>query len=199
MPNWCETNYVIEGPQEDLTALNNVLTSLKAMETPLVDNGFGVLWVGCLVAILGGDTSKIYCRGEILDFSYENGIIRMHIESAWSELREMRWFIHKKLPKLKFYFQSEEPGMCIFESNDKEGRYFPERWLLDWNDESRNLYLYEYFTDLPAVVAYLKENGVIENDIQPTKEAINAVLDQIQEERPDNISFMLEQFIVVDD
>ena len=88
--------------------------------------------------------------------------------------------------------------MCIFESNDKDGRYFPERWLLDWNDESRNLYLYEYFVDLPAVVEYLKENGVIEKDINPTKEAINAVLSEIEDSRPEDISFIFEQFVVVD-
>lgn len=48
-------------------------------------------------------------------------------------------------------------------------------------------------------VAYLKDNGVIEKDIQPTKEAIVAILSEIEEGRPDDISFMLEEFVVVDD
>lgn len=198
MPNWCESVYVIEGPKEDLDALDKIMTSLKQMEKPLVESGFGVWWCGCIVAILGGNTQEIYCRGEVIDYSYEAGVIKMQIESAWSELREFRLFLLKKLPKLKFYYQSEEPGMCVFTTNDKDGRYFPERWLLDWNDEKANLYIYEYFRALPAVIEYLKENGIITAAIEPTKAAILAVLDQIQEERPD-ISWMLEEFVVVDD
>ena len=89
--------------------------------------------------------------------------------------------------------------MCIFQTNDATGEVFPERWLLDWNDEKENVFIWEYFKDLPAVIEYLKNNGVVENDIQPTKEAIVAVLSEIEEERPDDISFMLEEFVVVDD
>ena len=100
---------------------------------------------------------------------------------------------------LRIFYQSEEPGMCIFQTNDSLGTYFPERWLLDWCDEAKNLYLYEYFTDLPSIIEHLKENGIITKDVNPTKEAINAVLSEMQEERPDDISWMLEEFEVVED
>ena len=90
--------------------------------------------------------------------------------------------------------------MCIFQTNDAVGEVFPERWLLDYNDEKNSIFIWEYFVDLPAVVTYLKENGVIEKDIEPTKEAINAVLSEIEDSRPiDIISFMFEEFVVVDD
>ena len=199
MPNWNESVYVIEGPKEDLDALDKIMTSLKQMEKPLVENGFGVWWCGYIVAILGGNTQEIYCRGEVIDYSYDGGVIKMQIESAWSELREFRLFLLKKLPKLKFYYQSEEPGMCVFTTNDKDGRYFPEKWLLDYNDEAKNLYIYEYFKDLPAVIEYLKNNGVLTKDVFPSKGAISAALDEILEERPNDISWMLERFEVVDD
>ena len=70
---------------------------------------------------------------------------------------------------------------------------------MDWCDEKKDLYLYEYFEDLPAVVAYLMENGVITKDVEATKEAITAALEDIQEQRPDDISFMFEEFKVVSD
>ena len=89
--------------------------------------------------------------------------------------------------------------MCIFQTNDHTSEYFPEKWLLDWNDEAGNLYLWEYFKDLPAVIEYLKNNGIITKDIQPTKEAIVAVLSEIEEARPESISYMLEEFVVVED
>ena len=89
--------------------------------------------------------------------------------------------------------------MCIFLTNDSAGTYFPDRWLLDWNDEKDAVYVYEYFKDLPAVVNYLKENSIITTDIEPTREAIIDALDQIQEERPDDISYFMEEFKVVED
>ena len=61
------------------------------------------------------------------------------------------------------------------------------------------LYIYEYFKDLPAVIEYLKGNGIITSEIHPTKEAITAVLSQIQNSRPNDISWMLEEFVIVDD
>ena len=134
-----------------------------------------------------------------MDYSLESGILRLNVESAWGEMDETRHFIQSKYPGLKIIYQAEESGMCIFETNDKDGTYFPEKWILDWCDEKKNLYLYEYFEDLPAVVAYLKEYGVITKDVEATKEAITAVLEEIQEERPDDISFMFEEFKVVSD
>ena len=53
--------------------------------------------------------------------------------------------------------------------------------------------------ELQAVVDYLKENGVVNKDIQPTREAITTVLSEIEEDRPDDISWMLGEFEVVDD
>ena len=198
MPNWCYTQYKIKGSESEVAALYKTIQDLADMDESLLPNGFGKLWLGNLVHALGGDWNDIYCRGHILDYSLENGILKINTETAWGEMSDVRHFIQFKYPSLEIYFQTEEPGMCIFQTNDHTGEYFPERWLLDWNDEAGSLYLWEYFKDLPAVIEYLKGNGVITKDIQPTKEAILAALDEIQKERTD-ISYMLEEFVVVDD
>ena len=199
MPNYAYSTYKIKGSEEEVAALHKTIQNLADMDESLLPNGFGKLWLGNLVHVLGGDWEKIYCRGHILDYSLENGILKINTETAWGEMSDVRHLIETKYPSLQIFFQTEECGMCIFQTNDATGEIFPERYLLDWNDEKNNTYIWEYFKDLPAVIQYLKDNGVIENDIQPTKEAIVAVLDQIQEERPDDISFMLEEFVVVDD
>ena len=41
MPNICTTYYVIEGEKKELDALYETMTSLQAMELPLVENDFG--------------------------------------------------------------------------------------------------------------------------------------------------------------
>ena len=199
MPNWAYTTYKIKGSEKEVAALHKTIQNLADMDESLLPNGFGKLWLGNLVHALGGDWNDIYCRGHILDYSLENGILKINTETAWGEMSDVRHFIEQKYPSLQIFFQTEECGMCIFQTNDATGEYFPERWLLDYNDEKKNVFIWEYFTDLPAVIQYLKDNGVIEKDIQPTKEAIVAVLSEIEEERPDDISFMLEEFVVVDD
>ena len=199
MPNWAYTQYKIKGSEDEVAALYKTIQNLDQREESLLPNGFGKLWLGNLVHALGGDWNDIYCRGQILDYSLENGILKINTETAWGEMSDVRHLIETKYPSLQIFFQTEECGMCIFQTNDAIGEVFPERWLLDWNDEAENLYLWEYFRDLPAVIQYLKDNGVIEKDIQPTKEGILAVLSEIEEERPDDISYMLEEFVVVDD
>ena len=199
MPNWAYTTYKIKGSEEEVAALHKTIQDLEQREESLLLNGFGKLWLGNLVHALGGDRNDIYCRGHILDYSLENGILKINTETAWGEMSDVRHFIQIKYPSLQIFFQTEECGMCIFQTNDATGEYFPERWLLDYNDEKENIFIWEYFVDIPAVIQYLKDNGVIEKDIQPTKEAIVAVLSEIEEGRPDDISFMLEEFVVVDD
>lgn len=199
MPNWAYTQYKIKGSESEVAALHKTIQNLADMDESLLPNGFGKLWLGNLVHALGGDWEKTYCRGHILDYSLENGILKINTETAWGEMSDVRHLIETKYPSLQIFFQTEECGMCIFQTNDATGEVFPERWLLDWNDEKENVFIWEYFTDLPAVIEYLKDNGVIEKDIQPTKEAIIAVLNEIEEERPVDISYILEEFVVVDD
>ena len=199
MPNWAYTSYVVKGSAEEVAALHKIIQDLEAREESYLPNGFGKLWLGNLVSILGGDWEKIYCRGHILDYSLQEDILRMNVESAWGEMDETRHFLQTTFPTLEIYFQTEEPGMCIFQTNDGTGAYVPERWLLDWNDEKENLFIYEYFKDIPAVKQYLKEQGILIKDVFPSQGAITAALEEIQEQRPDDISFMLEGFTVVSD
>lgn len=199
MPNWCETDYVIIGREDEVAVVHNTLQKMQGRKS-LLPNDWGSMWIGNIVRLLKKDWQKVYCRGWITDFNLvAPGRINISVESAWGELGEVRQLVQSNSESLRIFYQSEEPGMCIFQTNDVSGTYFPERWLLDWNDESRNLYIWEYFVDLPDVKEFLKNNGIITKDVFPTKTAITAALSEIEEERPDNISFMLEEIEVVDD
>lgn len=198
MSNLAYTQYKIRGSEDEVAAIHKTVQNLADMDESLLPNGFGKLWLGNLVHALGGDWEKTYCRGHILDYSLENGILKINTETAWGEMSDVRHFIEQKYPSLQIFFQTEECGMCIFQTNDATGEIFPERWLLDYNDEKENIFIWEYFTALPAVIEYLKNNGVLTKDVYPSKGAITAALDEKQEKRPD-ISYMLEEFVVVDD
>ena len=141
MPNWCSTSYVVTGDKNEVRDLYEKMRSLEEREKPLVKNGFGVTWLGNLVTLLGRSWEEVYCRGEWseLTVDIDNDELRFCTMTAWAELRQLRHFLQEKYPSLTFYFRSEEPGMCIFQTNDKEGIYFPERYKVEhWDEESEN-------------------------------------------------------------
>ena len=89
MPNWAYSSYRIVGKAEEVQDLYSKLQQLENMQEPLVENGFGLLWLGCLVTILGGNWNDIYCRGKIIDFSLDDGILSIETETAWGEMDEV--------------------------------------------------------------------------------------------------------------
>lgn len=197
MPNWAYTIYIVRGDGEEVGRLHQVIKELDDRAESLLPNGFGKLWMGNLVHVLGGDWEKVYCRGEILDYDMTaEGALRFDVESAWSELDEVRALILSRFPKLDIRFQSEEPDMDYFTTNDDSGATFSDRWLLDWEDEASNRYVREYFPDLPAVAAFLKEQNIISDAIDPTESSLKTALDAIWNTRPEEVCYTLKEVTV---
>ena len=157
MPNWCFSSYVLEGDKKEIRTLNKTLDRLMARKTPAVYNGFGKNYLGCLIKALGGDWKKIYCRGTWEDKNLEGNILRLTTETAWGPTNEVFNFIQEKFPSIKYYFASEEPGMCDYLTNDVEGKYFPDRFHIDLCDLEGN-YDSDYFTTVKAMLDYINEN-----------------------------------------
>ena len=126
MPNICTTYYVIEGEKKELDVLYETMTSLQEMEQPLVENGFGPTWLGCLVKALGGNPEEVLCRGEWLDLERADDTLRMTFETAWTPCYEVAALMKSTYPSLRIYYKAEEPGNGIYVKNDVEGKYFPE-------------------------------------------------------------------------
>ena len=153
MPNWAYSSYRIVGKAEEVQDLYSKLQQLENMQEPLVENGFGNLWLGCLVTILGGDWNDIYCRGKIIDFSLDDGILSIETETAWSEMQEVRQFIQSVYPSLKIFYYEEEPGWGIYQTNDHEKRFFPFRYILDDLDGEGP----EYYDDIDSLLTAASE------------------------------------------
>ena len=126
MPNICTAYYVIEGEKKELDALYETMTSLQAMEQPLVENDFGPTWLGCLVKALGKNPEEILCRGEWMDLERADDTLRVTFETAWTPCYEVAALIKNTYPSLHIYYKAEEPGNGIYVKNDAEGKYFPE-------------------------------------------------------------------------
>lgn len=140
MPNWCANCYVAVGDRQQLHELHTIMYELECMKEPLHPNDFGTSWLGNLVIRLGGDWTKIYCRGSWDDLCYDDESLTFSVESAWNELNEVRALIEEQFPGIKLYYQSEEPGMGIYITNDPTGEYFPDRYCLWVENEDSGYY-----------------------------------------------------------
>ena len=148
MPNWCFNHEIIAGPKQEI---NNLFTHLKKWTSQnYKENGFGLGWLGNIVIgagfnIYDDDPEHGYhCRGsindtfEIEDLPNDEAKITFGSLTAWAPTPDIWYTIIKQYaPNCKYYYSSEEPGNELYESNDSEGRFFPETIVVDvfYNDE----------------------------------------------------------------
>jgi hypothetical protein len=177
MPNWCQTNYVFKGSKEEIKDLHDKLKSLGEMETPLTENGFGNNWLGCVVTLFGGDWNTIACRGDFSDLGLLNeNAMQLYTETAWGDLPEVWDFVLEQYPSVSYYYQAQECGNAYYATNDEEGKYFPDRYIVDQWEEGTEYYsnVKDLFRDIAtrtgrtvtnkkelveAIVMYNSDNG----------------------------------------
>ena len=58
MPNWCTSNYVLEGPKEDLMRFSDTVNACLS-KPDVKPNGFGKLWLGNIYVAFGGDAENV--------------------------------------------------------------------------------------------------------------------------------------------
>lgn len=194
MPNWAITNYAVKAKdQEQAKDLYEKIDSLQRMTKPLVPNGFGKLWMGCLVDLLGGDWKKVYCRGEITEYEYRNDCVYMNCLTAWDETPEFRHFIEETYPGSKAFYQVEECGNVVYATNDKEGVYFPDRYKIDFYDGC------EYFETIEEAAKYISEK--IGKELKPDYDEIEQAIEDYMDEHgySDEHWMSFNQFEVLDD
>ncbi|MBQ6204049.1 MAG: hypothetical protein IJK46_08145 [Prevotella sp.] len=157
MPNWCFASYVIEGDKKEVDELEQMMNRLRNMEKPAVDNGFGTDWLGCIVHELGGDWERVRCRGSWSDLERTGEhTVRFNTETAWAPCNETFDLVCKHFTSLRYYYLSEEPGLCEFWTNDVTGRFFPERYHVDLCTPKEE-YESEYFKTLEDALSWLRE------------------------------------------
>lgn len=132
MPNWCNTAYKFVGEANEIADLHKKLKELEDMPEPIVENGFGKLFLGCVVNHFGGDWNKIYCRGEIdyMELCGEN-MLQLSTTTAWGDMPKVWDFVCQKYSSITYYYLAEEGGMCYYKNSDLTGEYFPEKYLID--------------------------------------------------------------------
>lgn len=189
MPNWCYTTYKVDGNKKQVDKLKQTIDELKDMEKPLVKSDFGNLWLGCLVTILGGDWGKQACRGEIIDYDIDDDVLTINMEVAWCEPEGLRDFLKSKLPGINIYVSNEESGWGIYNTNDKEGKYFPERYYIDGYPEEN------YFETLEDAAKWVSE---ITGKEVHTEEEIEDACDEYEDPNNGDAYLSYHKFNIID-
>ena len=192
MPNWCYSSYVIEGKKKELQSLHSKMKRLEKRKKSLVENGFGKTWLGNLVTRLGGDWQKVYCRGSWSDLDWNGSILRFNTETAWGPMTEVFKFIKNIYPSLEIYYMAEEDGNGVFITNDTEGRYFRDRYRIEYDCD------YEYFTTIEGVYEYV--SGIIGKELN-SKAAMEAAINDWNDntEDDDRKIYFVEYEVVADE
>ena len=187
MPNWCYTQYTISGEAEQLDAIDRMIKELESLDKPRVENGFGKLWLGCIVDYLGEDWHDIDCRGSVISYRYdEGGPIVMDVEIAWVESPSFRHLLEDKFEEIRVTHYSEEPGWAGYWTNDPD---YPDKYYLDSCLSDIDS---EYFGSLEEAADYLAEYEI---KAEPTFESISHAVDEYGEEHDEYFSFHKIEYI----
>ena len=193
MPNWAYSQYHAIGDKEQLGKLYSLMSELEEMKDPgLHENGFGSTWLGNLVIKLGGNWKQLYCRGSWDNLLiHEDGTVSFSVESAWGELYDVRKFIEEHFPGVTLYFQCEESGMGIYQTNDDTGQYFPEKYYL-WVENEKT----EYYDNLESLISDLEKITGSKN--LKTLDSCRKALESYSRKNSD-LCYTLEEFSVIND
>ena len=152
MANMASVSYAIEGPKEILQKINEAIVIAVNSR----DNKYEMYQAAEYLKLpikndkrLGGEISEEPTWDEA------TGALRFSAEERWG-LQDFAELLEKQFPDIKVYWIVEEQGCEVFCTNDREGKYFPERYWVDTCID--NIYNSEYFNTEEAAykwIAYL--------------------------------------------
>ena len=192
MANNCDTTYKCVGNPKEIQAQYNVIKRNVNRKKPRVKNGFGTLWLGCIIDALGGNWNEYHCRGEILDFNMDSDatMITINQDTAWCEQEGFRQFIEERFPTIKVYYQEQEPGCGVFNTNSFD--YFPEKYFIDSYED---LFYWEKIEDAAKHVS-----GIVGHEVEASVQAIDNALDSyIEEHEDEDLFYSFHEFQLVED
>lgn len=136
MANWASTSYAIEGPMEALLKIEDAILHHETSE------GASEGWEGDVLKTLGltwesnkPDGTGKYMRGFIRSdvepqYDPNTGALRFDAEEAWG-VTDFNEVLEENFPSVKVFYSVEECGEEIYATNDREGKYFKDRFYAD--------------------------------------------------------------------
>ena len=133
MANWAYTDYVVEGNIETIKRIYGAILKHPVQKDSHED------WEGNILHALNIDfenmkigDSEPYMRGFIQQDTVEmsDSTLTFSAEEAWGAT-DFADVLNEKMEDIKVFFYVQEEGMEVYATNDKEGKYFPDRFYVD--------------------------------------------------------------------
>lgn len=177
MANICCNRHAIEGCKQDINRFYYIMRNLK----DAANKSNRPLYLGTVAESFGISMDEVPCKG-IVGYIHEpeetgNHVwnVRFDTETPWEPMPELFDLINRYQfgGKLNHFYSGEEPNCEVYCSNDTEGRYFPERYILQYNDGEYQIA--EYFPDLKKVSTRLHNRFGINKAFYSFDEAQNVL------------------------
>ena len=151
MANWASTAYAIEGPVEILERIKKAIMDAIIDKRNFYDEykalvNLGYSTLGLDECLLGGNITD--------EPDLNDGVLRFWAEERWG-LQNFNVLLEKLFPEIKVYWVVEESGCEVYCTNDKEGKYFPDRYWVDTCVDDN--YQSEYFRDEESMYKWLSK------------------------------------------
>ena len=151
MANMASVAYAIEGPQKNLEEIMGAICLA-------ITSGYNhyVEYLTCEnLGYSEKELEKHKLGGEISDDpEIVDGVLKFWAEERWG-LQDFEQLLRQKFPDIKVYWQVEECGCEVYCTNDKEGKYFPDRYWVDTAQD--DVYDSDYFTNEEDMWHWLDE------------------------------------------
>ena len=127
------------------------------------------------------------------EYNKEKNTLTFTTETAWREMDEWRKFIESYYKTIKILFVTEEPGCGIYQTNDLDGVFFKDKYILDYSEDV------EYFENIDQAVEFI-ENLIGIKIEDKSVNGIQKALDSYVEENEDeeDLFFSFNEFEEVD-
>lgn len=193
MPNWAFTEYAIEGPKETLQKIEQAILHHDMEEGSSKDwegnilNALEINWIRRDLDRMKG----LYMRGFIHEEPWwiDDNVLRFCANEAWN-VTDFDEALLSAFPDIKVYWATEEEGMGIYATNDKEGKYFPDRFFVDTCINGN--YQSNYFSRESNAYYWLSK--ITEGKVK-TKEEVEAFNEDVDRD-PDDFIYVHEYRII---
>ena len=158
MANMASVSYAIEGPKEILQKIFEAITIAVYND----DNTYELCQAAKYLRLPITDETRL--GGEISEeptWDENTGALRFWSEERWG-LQDFAELLEKHFPGIKVYWIVEESGMEIYCTNDREGKYFPERYWV--NTAQDDIYQSKYFNTEEDMYKWLNEKYGVKSE-----------------------------------
>ena len=168
MANMASVAYVIEGSRESLEAIQAAIIIASK------DKDHWSEYTACVKLGFPEEELEEKRLGGDADGDAEidgKGVLHFWAEERWG-LQDFHILLKQKFPDIKVYWVVDEPGEEIYATNDKKGKYFPERFYVDACIDGE--YKTEYFEKEESMYKYVAD--ITKNRVKTPEEveAFNA-------------------------